>query len=152
MKAVPDFIKTAKKQLSGIECEIGNLLDAVAKGLYSDELKGKIDNLQAKKSALKVRLEEAEHERRNFMLTQKQIRDFLAKYSRIKDMTPMEKKKAVNIFAERVVVCDDDITVHLCFNPDKTAYKKGRGTIINTDGSAVCDPLSSFGCDGGGEA
>lgn len=84
------------------------------------------------------------------MFTQKQIRDFLARYSRIKDMTPMEKKKAVNIFVERVVVYDDNITVHLCFNPDKTAYKKGRGAIKNTDGSSVCNPLSNFGCDGKG--
>lgn len=57
------------EQLAGIKKEITNLVNAVSKGLYGDELKVKMDDLQVQQSMLKVRLEEAEHEQKNFLFT-----------------------------------------------------------------------------------
>lgn len=59
-------------------------------------------------------------------------------------MTPMEKKKAVDIFVDRVVICDNKADVHLCFSPDKTAHKKGQGTTANADGSSACGHSSDL--------
>lgn len=147
LKEVPDFIKTAKKQLADIKRQIDHIVDAIAKGMYSEELKDRMGVLQAQKSILKVRLNEAEHEQKNYLFTEKQIKNYLSKYSRIKDMTQMEKKRAVEVFVDQVVVNHDSIDIHLSFNPYK-ANKNSRRTTAKQGDSTACGLLADFGFNG----
>jgi Site-specific recombinases, DNA invertase Pin homologs len=143
LNEIPDFIKATKNQLAGIDRELAHIVNAVTKGLYSDELKEKNDSLQKQKAVLKISLEEADFERTNYFFSKKQIHGFLAKYSRIKDMTLLEKKKAVEIFVDRVVVYNDDVYIRLSFDPEKPNNKK-RETASKQGDLSFCDPTDSW--------
>ncbi len=95
-----------------------------------------MDELEATKSALRIRLEEAKLQQQAHSLTRDQIRSFLARYQDIKEMPPEEQKKAIQVFVERVIVYEDRIDMDILTIPENSPDKKKITASVPTGGYA----------------
>lgn len=132
---IPKQIKIYEKKLSDIEFELSNIVNAIAKGMFHESMKEKMDDLEASKSALKIRIEEAKLQYQAHTLSHEQIYDFLHKYKDIKNMTPAEQKNAINVFVERIVVYENNIDIRILTDTNKDSYKSKKTVSNKSDGS-----------------
>lgn len=139
---IPKQIATMEKQLGSVEVEIKNIVNAIAAGMFHESMKEKMDELEASKSALKIRIDEASLQQQSHSLTREQIRSFLNRYRKIKDMTPAEQKEAIRIFVNRVTVYDDRIDIDVLTIP---GGKKNKTAIRQTGGNETLQNSHS-GC------
>lgn len=123
-KEIPSHVKSYEKELHKVEIEINNIVNAVAAGLYHESMKGKLDDLEASKSALKIRLEEAKFQEFSHSLTRNQIYAFLLRYQNIKDLPPEEQKKVIEMFVDKVIVHDNSIDIEVLTVPENNPEKK----------------------------
>jgi len=132
---IPKQIAALEKQLGTVEIEIKNIVNAIAAGMFHESMKEKMDELEASRSALRIRLEEAKLQQQTHSLTREQIRSFLARYRNIKEMPPEEQKKAIQVFVERVTVYDDRIDMDILTIPNNTSgEKKNKKTASRPTG------------------
>jgi len=132
---IPKQIAAIEKQLAAVEIEIKNIVNAIAAGMFHESMKEKMDELEASRSALRIRLEEAKLQQQTHSLTREQIRSFLARYRNIKEMPPEEQKKAIQVFVERVTVYDDRIDMDILTIPNNTSgEKKNKKTASRPTG------------------
>jgi site-specific DNA recombinase len=85
---IPEYLRAARKQLAGVEIEIKNIVDAIAKGMFHESMKIRMDELEASKAALALRIEEAQFQDAAHSLTRDQIRQYLGRFTGIKEMSP----------------------------------------------------------------
>ena len=52
-KEIPEYIKDARKQLQQIESEISNIVNAIAKGMFFESMRSKMEELEDRKSRYK---------------------------------------------------------------------------------------------------
>jgi len=132
---IPKQIATIEKQLGKVEIEIRNIVNAIAAGMFHESMKEKMDELEATKSTLRIRLEEAKLQQQTHSLSREQIRSFLARYRNIKEMPPEEQKKAVQVFVERITVYDDRIDMDILTIPSNSpSEKKNKKTASRPTG------------------
>lgn len=134
---IPEMIKKYEKQLQTVEFEISNIVNAIAKGMFHESMKAKMDELEASKAQLKIRIEEAKLQQQSHSLTREQIYAFLARYRNIKEMTPEQQKTAIQVFVERVTVYEDKIDMDILTVPGKGPGpgKNKKTASDNTDSS-----------------
>ena len=138
---IPEIIKKYEKQLQDVEREISNIVNAVAKGMFHESMIGKMDELEASKGLLKIKLEEAKLQQQTHSLTREQIYAFLARYRNIKEMTPEQQKSAIQMFVGSVVVNEDNLDMQIL-----TTFNVGDGSEKNKPASQKADG-SSNGAD-----
>lgn len=110
---IPEMINGYEKQLKAVKLEISHIINAITKGAYHDSMKEKLDELEASKAALTIRLEEAKIQLQTHSFSRDQIYAFLARYKNIKTMTPTQQKSAIQVFVERVTVNEDNIDMEI---------------------------------------
>lgn len=105
-------IKIYKDELTGIETEIGNIVNAIASGMFHPSMKEKMDVLEERKAILKNRIREAEIQLEIHVPGEDLIRRYLEKDSDIKNKGPDEQKRIIQTFVSKIIVYDNDITVN----------------------------------------
>lgn len=149
---IPTYLKSSKKQLSQVNLQIKHVVDAIANGMYHESMKEKMNELEASKSALELRISEAQREFNTYSFTKEEIKNFLKHYTDIQKMSPEAQKKAIDMFVDRVVVFNDKANMYFSFCPIKGGIKKkettrkssgsfvsGRDTVVEARG---VEPLS----------
>lgn len=108
-KTITKDIKAYKKELSDIQKQIDNMIDAIAHGFYNPSMKEKSEKLEAQKNALIIRINEAEREAKLNTPTEQTIRAYLEKDSDIKTKSLEEQKKILQTYVKKITVNNDDI-------------------------------------------
>lgn len=134
----PDYIKASKKELAKTDTELRNMVDAIAAGMFQPSMKEKMDNLEAKKAALKIRIAEAERQERLSEVSLDEIKEYLSGYQELLSASPEKQKKVINEFVYKVTVFEDHVDI------DVTPWK-GKSPIVIGDEAF----LDSDGGDGG---
>ena len=131
--AIPEALKQYKAKLRAVESELSNMVNAIAKGMAFETMRAKMEELEASKTGLIIRIEEAQLQQQAHSLTEEQIRTYLARYRDIKNMTAEQQKAAVQMFVEHVAVYDDRIDMAILVTPkganEKTASDGADGHI-----------------------
>lgn len=105
-------IKLFTDQLSGVLVEINNVVNAVAAGLFHESMKTKMDDLEAKKASLTIKLEEAKLQAQTHAPTEAMIRAYLQKDANLKDKSPDEQKRVIQAYVKRVTVYESTIDIN----------------------------------------
>lgn len=135
-KDIPPYIISAKKQLNEVEKEISNIVTAIGRGMYHESMKTRMDELEAEKAAIIIRIDEAQRQSEVNSRTKDEIKSFLARFSNIREMDPEDQKAAVELFVYRVTVFDDYINVDVSpwASPNGGPWKPhGPGPLIFGD-------------------
>ncbi|OHW62206.1 hypothetical protein EUAN_12750 [Andreesenia angusta] len=104
-------IALIEKELSSVSAEIDNIVNAIASGMFHTSMKEKMDSLEQKKSGLSLRLAEAKLQLDIHLPTEAMIRGYLEKDTDIKNKSLNDQKKIIQTYVNRIIVCDNDITV-----------------------------------------
>lgn len=105
-------IKVLKDELTGIETEIGNMVNAIASGMFHPSMKEKMDSLEERKAIIQNRIKEAELQLEIHVPSEELIRNYLEKDSDIKNKSLDEQKTVIQTFVSKVIVCESDIIVN----------------------------------------
>ena len=124
---IPESIKRYKAELCRIENEISNIVNAIAKGMMHESMKAKMDELEAAKARLTIRIEEAQLQQQSHSLTREQIHAFLARNRDIKDASPEQQKAVIQMFVEHITVHEDRIDMAILVTP-KTSPRESEKT------------------------
>lgn len=131
MQDAPEMAQEYSGQLQRVENEISNIVNAIANGMFHESMKTKMDELEASKAALKIRLAEAELKTRTHAMSREQIYGYLKQYQDIKSMPPEEQKKAINTFVSEVVIYEQDYEISILtdapIHKTKTASNEAGG-------------------------
>lgn len=109
-----------KKRLAETEKAIANLLDAIQQGLFSASAKQRMDNLEADKAALEIRI--AQEEMQQPMLTKEQVVFWISKFKDGDFDDPKFRQRLIDCFVNAIYLYDDKIV--LTYN-----VKDGADTI-----------------------
>ncbi|MFT9057686.1 MAG: recombinase zinc beta ribbon domain-containing protein [Ethanoligenens sp.] len=141
VKESEPYMKAAKKRLAQIQHEIDNVVNAVAAGMFHPSMKQKLDDLEAQKAALEIRISEAELESKSTIFSIEQIKGYLSIFSTIREMPAAEQKKVVDLFVEQVIVYEDHADFNFGFYIERMDRKKKttqegglNGSYLNLDG------------------
>jgi len=105
-------IKLFTDQLSGVQVEINNVVNAIAAGLFHESMKTRMDELEAKKANLIIKLEEAKLQAQTHAPTEAMIRAYLQKDANLKDKSPDEQKRIIQAYVKRVTVYESTIDIN----------------------------------------
>jgi len=108
-------IKAFTDQLAGVQTEINNIVNAIAAGMFHQSMKAKMDELEAKKTNLTIKLEEAKLQAQTHAPTEDMIRNYLQKDADIKNKSPEEQKRIIQTYVKKVVVYDDKVDTFVTF-------------------------------------
>ena len=126
-------IKALRGRMATVEKELGNIVEAIAKGLYHESMKEKMDDLEASRAHVRMLLVDAETRDQAHSLSLNQIHAFLKRFEKIKEMPPDEQRQAIELFVERVVVYEDHIDIEI-FTPDGSPGGKAVRRVIEEPG------------------
>jgi site-specific DNA recombinase len=110
-KEINRDIKVFTDQLSGVQTEINNIVNAIAAGMFHPSMKEKMDELEAKKANLTIKLEKAKLQAQTHSPTEEMIRKYLQKDAGIKDKSPEEQKRIIQTYVKRIIVYDEKIDI-----------------------------------------
>lgn len=118
-------IKLFTNRLTGVQTEMNNIVNAIAAGMMHPSMKGKMDDLEAKKASITVSLEEAKLQAHIHAPTPEMIRGYLQKDAGIKNKDPEEQKRIIQAYIKKVIVFDNnvDITTIVTFDGGGGAYR-----------------------------
>ncbi|ACL75214.1 hypothetical protein [Ruminiclostridium cellulolyticum] len=102
-------IKDFENETAGIQTKINNTVNAIANGMFHPSLKQKMDELEARKSALVISIEEAKRQAEINSPSRDFIRSYLEQDSDIKNKSPEDQKRIIQTYVCRVVVFDNHI-------------------------------------------
>ena len=129
-----------KQQLSETERGIENMLNAIQQGVFTASTKGRLDELEARKSDLEVKI--LQEEMQKPILTREQIVFWLQRFRKL-DVTKKEhRQRLIDSFVNAIYLFDDKMI--LIFN-----YKDGTKTILldevnGSDLNAVGAPKNQY--------
>ena len=113
-----------EQQLRDVERNIENLLDAIQQGIFTKSTKGRLDELEAAKEDLEIRI--ANEKLAKPKLTEEKIKHFLYRF-RTLDMTKKKHRQLlIDMFINRIYLYDDKLII--TFN-----HKDGAETITLED-------------------
>ena len=110
-KEINQDIKLFTNQLTGVQTEINNIVNAIAAGMFHPAMKEKMDELETKKASLTIRLEEAKLQAQTRAPTPEIIRKYLQKDADIKNKSLEEQKRIIQTYVKKVVVYENTIDV-----------------------------------------
>jgi hypothetical protein len=113
-----------KKQLAEVEKGITNMLNAIQSGVLTESTKKRLDDLEASKSEIEVKI--LQEELHKPLLTKKQILFWLHKFRGIDTSVREHRQRLIDTFVNAVYLYDDKIV--LTFN-----YKDGSKTVTMSD-------------------
>jgi len=104
-------IKVFTDQLAGVQTQINNIVNAIAAGMFHPSMKEKMDEIEAKKVNLTIKLEEAKLQAQMHAPTEDMIRKYLQKDADIKNKSPEEQKRIIQAYVKKVIVYDDKVDI-----------------------------------------
>lgn len=104
-------IKLFTDQLAGVQTEINNIVNAIAAGMFHPSMKEKMDELEAKKANLIIKLEEAKYQVQTHTPTEEMIRKYLQKDSNIRNKSLAEQKQIIQSYVKKITVYDDNVVI-----------------------------------------
>ncbi|HHV99993.1 MAG TPA: recombinase family protein [Clostridiaceae bacterium] len=110
-KEINRDIKAFTDQLAGVQTEINNIVAAIAKGMYHESMKAKMDEIEAKKANLTIKLEEAKLQAQTHSPTPGMIRNYLQKDADIKNKSLEEQKCIIQVYIKKIIVYEDRISI-----------------------------------------
>ena len=110
-KEINRDIKTFTDQLAGVQTEINNIVNAIAAGMFHPSMKEKMDELEAKKTSLTIKLEEAKLQAQTHAPTKDMILRYLQKDADIKNKSPEEQKCIIQTYIKKVTVYENKIDI-----------------------------------------
>ncbi|MGI6562430.1 MAG: recombinase zinc beta ribbon domain-containing protein [Clostridia bacterium] len=126
-KEIDRDIKAFTDRLTGIKTEINNIVNAIAAGMFHPSMKEKMDELEAKRSALELKIEEAKIQAQAHAPSEEMIRAYLAKDADIRSRTPEEQKQIIQTYVKKVIVYDDTLDIHSIDMSRHNIYEGGCG-------------------------
>ncbi|MBF0548322.1 MAG: recombinase family protein [Candidatus Riflebacteria bacterium] len=113
-------VEKVQKELSSINPQIQNILDAISQGMDHSTLKERLTTLESEKIRLQLQIKELEYSDQKPFMDEAALREILKRYSNfVKTRSIPECKKFVREFVEKVVVHKDSVEVHLKINIGK---------------------------------
>ena len=109
-----------KAQLAETETSIENMLNAIQQGIFNASTKRRLDELEATKGELEVKILQEEMQRP--LLTREQVVFWICRYRKLDVTKPEQRQRLIDGFVNAVYLYDDKII--LTFN-----YKEGCKTI-----------------------
>jgi site-specific DNA recombinase len=109
---ISDNIKNFENELSGIQTQINNTVNAIANGMFHPSMKQKMDDLEARKSALVIRIEEAKRQAEINSPSRDFIRSYLEQDADIKNKSPEDQKRIIQTYVVKVIVYNDRIDTY----------------------------------------
>jgi len=106
-------IKLFTDQLTGVQTEINNIINAIAAGMFHPSMKEHMDVLEAKKASLKIKLEEAKRQAQIHAPTPEMIRQYICKDANIKNKSLEGQKRIIQTYVNKVIVFEDEIHIDL---------------------------------------
>ncbi len=110
-KEINRDIKIFTDQLAGVQTEINNIVNAIAKGMFHESMKAKMDELEAKKASLTIKLEEAKLQAQTHSPTPDMIRRYLQKDADIRNKSLEEQKRIIQTYVKKVIVYENKIDI-----------------------------------------
>ena len=104
-------IKAFTDQLAGVQTEINNIVNAIAAGMFHPSMKAKMDELEAKKANIAIKLEEAKLQAQMHTPTEEIIRKYLLKDADIRNKSPEEQKRIIQTYVKKVIVYENTIDI-----------------------------------------
>lgn len=111
-KEITKDVKVLADQLTGVQTEINNIVNAIAAGMFHTSMKEKMDELEAKKASLTIKLEEAKLQAQMVLPTNYMIRQFLQINTDIDNKELEEQKRIIQAYIKSVIVYDDRIDIN----------------------------------------
>jgi site-specific DNA recombinase len=105
-------IKAFTDQLSGVQTEINNIVNAIAAGMFHPSMKEKMNQLESKKASLTIKLKEAKLQAQIHTPTEEMIRRYLKKDADIKNKSPEEQKRIIQAHVKKVIVYEKTIDIN----------------------------------------
>ena len=105
-------VKLFTDQLTGINTEINNIVNAIAAGMFRPSMKAKMDDLEAKKVSLSQKIQEAKLQAEMHTPTEEMIRKYFEKDKDIKNKSPEERKRIIQTHVQKIIVYDNTIDIH----------------------------------------
>jgi hypothetical protein len=115
-KEINRDIKVFTDQLAGVQTEINNIVNAIAAGMFHPSMKAKMDELEAKKANLTIKLEEAKLQAQTHAPTEDMIRKYLQKDADIKNKSLEEQKRIIQAYVKKVIVYENTIDINTIVN------------------------------------
>lgn len=113
VKEISHDLKVFTDQLAGVETEINNIVNAIAAGMFHPSMKNKMDELEAKKASLTIKLEEARLQAQAYAPTADMIRGYLRKDADIRDKSPAEQKRIIQTCIKKIIVYKNTIDIEM---------------------------------------
>jgi len=79
--------------------------------MFHPSMKEKMDTLEERKAALKIKLEEAKLQSNIYAPNEEMIRRYLQKDSDIKNKSPEEQKRIIQTYVKKVIVYENTIDI-----------------------------------------
>ncbi|OPX41890.1 hypothetical protein CLHUN_42340 [Ruminiclostridium hungatei] len=117
-------IRDFENELSGVQTQINNTVNAIANGMFHLSMKEKMDNLEARKTALTVRIVEAKRQAQINSPSREFIRSYLQQDADIKNKSPEDQKRIIQTYVVKVVVYNDRIDTHTIVDFDGQTVRK----------------------------
>lgn len=118
-------IRALECQLTGVQNEISNIVNAIAQGMFHSSMKNRMDDLEARQIDLVIRIQSARQRSNTLGLTASQIKTYLAQHANIKTKDPEMQRRIIQGFVKKVVVFNNDtvdITFSVTFDGKVTNY------------------------------
>ncbi|MEY8001171.1 recombinase family protein [Clostridium sp. Mt-5] len=106
---IKDDIKQLESELTSIQNQIDNIVNAIAGGMFYSSMKEKMDNLEARKSKIAIELEEAKRQQKINLPSRKLVKSYIQKDADIKEKSPEEQKRIIQTYVKKVIVYEDTI-------------------------------------------
>ena len=113
-----------KEQLDETQKAINNILNAIQQGIFNKSTKGRLDELEAVKSNLEVKILQEEMQRP--LLKREQITFWIHRYRKLDITKPEQRQRLIDSFVNAIYLFDDKLVI--TFN-----YKEGSKTITLND-------------------
>lgn len=99
-------------QLTGIDTEINNIVNAIAGGMFHPSMKAKMDDLEQRKLNLIQDIEEARLQLNMHTPTENMVKNYLKKDKDIKNKSPEEQKRIFQAYIHKIIVYEDKFDIH----------------------------------------
>jgi len=131
-KGLSKRIKELEKQINTTEIEIRNIVDAVAKGISTDALLKRLQELEQYKADMQARLDDAKSKTDATSFTKEHIVAFLSSFQDILD-APFERKRlAIELFIDKVYVYENNFDADIVV----PALRKLKESISKSEGKS----------------
>ena len=114
---IPSTLQSYMEQLRTVDKKIKHTVEAISNGMYHPSMKAQMDSLEEQRAFLQSRIDEIERARLKHLFSLEQIIHLLSLYKDIKNFPPEEKKRAVQLFIDHVIVSEDHVHITVVTNP-----------------------------------